>query len=61
MYKGGIQMKTKNDELNRREALKKIAEKPELTYMGKVVDVTAGGGGDSKDYGGYCIPVDTRN
>ncbi|MDD3845876.1 MAG: hypothetical protein PHC90_05885 [Syntrophorhabdaceae bacterium] len=44
----------------RREALKRIAERPGLTYMGKVVDVTAGGGGDSKDYGGYTIPVDTR-
>ncbi len=53
-------MKTKKDSLKRRDALKKISEKPELTYMGKVTDVTAGGGGDSKDYGGYCIPVDTR-
>lgn len=54
-------METKKDNLERRKALKRISEKPELTYMGKVVDVTAGGGGDSKDYGGYCIPVDTRN
>ncbi|OPY01367.1 MAG: hypothetical protein A4E60_01741 [Syntrophorhabdus sp. PtaB.Bin047] len=47
--------------LTRREATKRIAERPDLTYMGKVVDVTGGQGGDSKDYGGYTIPVDTRN
>lgn len=57
-------MKSKNlqergkSSLTRSEALKRIAEKPELTYMGKVVNVTAGQGGDSKDDGGYCIPVD---
>ena len=50
----------KKTQTTRREALKRIAEKPELTYMGTVTDVTAGGGGDSKDYGGYTIPVDTR-
>lgn len=52
--------KEEKKSLSRREAMKRIAEKPELTYMGKVADVTGGQGGDSKDYGGYCIPVDTR-
>jgi hypothetical protein len=52
--------KEEKKSLTRREAMKRIAEKPELTHMGKVVDVTGGGGGDSKDYGSYCIPVDTR-
>lgn len=52
--------KEEKKNLTRREAIKRIAERPDLTYMGKVVDVTGGQGGDSKDYGGYCIPVDTR-
>lgn len=37
--------------------MKRIAGKPEMVYMGKVTDLTTGGGGDSKDYGGYTIPV----
>ena len=52
--------KEEKKSLSRREAMKRIAERPELTYMGKVVDVTGGQGGDSKDYGGFCIPVDSR-
>ncbi len=56
MKKNDLQEQEKGS-LTRREAIKRIAEKPEMTYMGKVVDVTAGQGGDSKDYGGYCIPV----
>jgi hypothetical protein len=48
-------------ELTRREAIKRIAGKPEIVNMGKVADLTNGGGGSSKDYGGYTIPVYVDN
>lgn len=48
---------TEKKELTRRVAMKRIAGKPEIVNLGKVVDLTASGGGSSKDYGSYCIPV----
>jgi hypothetical protein len=48
---------TENKELTRRAAMKRIAGKPEIVELGKVVDLTASGGGSSKDYGSYTIPV----
>lgn len=47
----------KKKDLTRRGAIKRIAEKPEIVNLGKIVDLTASGGGSSKDYGAYTIPV----
>ena len=46
-----------NQDTARRAAIKRIAGKPEMVNLGKVVDLTASGGGSSKDYGAYTIPV----
>jgi hypothetical protein len=48
---------SEKQQLTRRAAIKRIAEKPEIVNLGKVVDLTASGGGSSKDYGSYTIPV----
>ena len=34
--------------------MKRIAGKPEMLNLGKVVDLTTAGGSDSKDYGSYA-------
>ena len=57
--KGGHMSEKK--ESTRRAAIKRIAGKPEMVNLGKVVDLTASGGGSSKDYGGYTIPVYVDN
>lgn len=52
---------TEKTELTRRAAIKRIAEKPEMVNLGKVADLTNGGGTPSKDYGGYTEPVYVDN
>ena len=53
-------MREKKDS-TRRAAIKRIAGKPEMVNLGKVVDLTASGTGPSKDYGGYTEPVYVDN
>jgi len=52
---------TEKTELTRRAAIKRIAEKPEMVNLGKIADLTNGGGYSSKDYGGYTEPVYVDN
>lgn len=46
----------KEQDFARRAAIKRIAEKPEIVNLGKVADLTNGGGPSSKDYSSYSFP-----
>ena len=50
-----------NQDTARRAAIKRIAGKPEMVNLGKVVDLTSGGNSASKDYSSYAPPVYVDN
>ena len=51
----------KRRELTRGAAIKRIAGKPHMVNLGKIVDLTGGGNSASKDYNSYALPVYVDN